>query len=71
MLSVYQEVKTYVFLKQQRRNKMPLQNPPSNDGGTAITVNNPWIKRDQDGVPVFSVDYLGNVRRKGLIGKIY
>ena len=50
---------------------MPLQNPPSNDGGTAITVNNPWIKRDQDGVPVFSVDYLGNVRRKGLIGKIY
>lgn len=50
---------------------MPLQNPPANDGGTAITVNNPWIRRDQDGKPVFSVDYKGNVRRSGIIGKIY
>ena len=49
---------------------MPLQNPPSNDGGTAITANNPFIKRDQDGVPVFKVDNNGNVFRKGRIDRI-
>ncbi len=49
---------------------MTLNNPPGNDGGAAITATNPWIRRDQDGVPVFKVDNKGNVFRKGRIDKI-
>lgn len=49
---------------------MPLQNPPSNDSGPAITASAPLIKRDQDGVPVFKVDNKGNVFRKGRMDRI-